>query len=157
MDNYCRQLWLSLSGALCVLSSEQLSLTELKVVVLSIWCSSLGPNGWWRVCRMHCALCGRKESDEPATDAREATWAVRPLSSDRGPKIHGSVSADQKRKNSLNGRRLCKRLIADCHHRVFHLVIKASSQWGEGIENRFRIRTSSNWLIPSEPDASDVR
>lgn len=102
-------------------------LTELKLVVLSIWCSRLGPNGWWRVAACTVHFAGRRNPMSQRR-MRKTTWAAWTLPSAGGPKIHDSMSTDQrgKKKNHwmVLGYASVWSLITMYHHRhVFHLII----------------------------------
>lgn len=83
------------------------------------------PNGRWRVCRVHCALCRRKESDEPGTDVQghvggltfalcigtENTWQRVHRS---GRKIHWMVSGYASVWLLIAGRILCRVFLFKC-------------------------------------------
>lgn len=123
-----------MSDALRFLFSEQLDfffffssphpLTELKVVVLSIWCSRLGPNGWWRVAACTVHFCGKEESDEPETDAQDHVGGSNFAPLPGGTKNTWQHVHRSKRKKMVLGYASVWSPITVCHHRyVFHLIM----------------------------------
>lgn len=93
-------------------------LKELKVLALSIWCSSLGPNGWWRdtVCTVHFA---EKKNQMSQRTMRKTRWAGSTLASAWWSSKESATCPLiwEVGGELLNDFRLCNRYLMIDHHR----------------------------------------
>lgn len=115
MDNYCRQLWVELCAFFFSLATSLFfySLTELKVVVLPIWCSSLRTK--WPMTSLPCALCTlQEERIRWARDGRARPRGRVDLCPLHWDWKYMAACPPIREENTLNGFWLCKCLIADC-------------------------------------------
>lgn len=133
-----------MSDALCFLFSEQVDFSfflffpsphRIEGCCFIHLVFQAGPKWLMTSCRVHCALCGKEESDEPATDAQDhvggSNFALCRGTKNTWQHVHRSKRRKKLKKIKIHWMVLgyasvWSLIIMDHHRHVFHLINKTS-------------------------------